>query len=155
MARKSSKRNGQEYQPPYQFWHEPDFWADECVSRGMTFLQRHFYRALLQAAFYCSTRPYLPTSDDELWKLADAGTKDNWLQNKDAILVKFQKITVKTVEVFSHKRLLRDWIKLIEGSEAQSKRRKGKESKKEAFTNSSELPVDVEDSDIEANEDEL
>src|ERR1039458_10081733 len=77
MARKSSKRNGQEYQPPYQFWHEPDFWADECVSRGMTFMQRHFYRALLQAAFYCSTRPYLPTSDDELWKLADAGTKDN------------------------------------------------------------------------------
>ena len=43
MARQSYKRNGQEYQPPYQFWHEPDFWADECVSRGMTFMQRHFY----------------------------------------------------------------------------------------------------------------
>src|SRR5580704_10218514 len=107
MARKSFKRNGQEYEPPYQFWHEADFWADECVSRGMTFLQRHFYRALLQSAFRCSTRPYLPISDDELWKLADAGTKDNWVQNKDAILVKFQKKEVKNVKVLSHKRLMR------------------------------------------------
>jgi hypothetical protein len=155
MARKSSRRNGQEYQPPYQFWHECDFWSDECVSRGMTFMQRHLYRALLQAAFYCSTRPYLPTSDDELWKLADAGTKDNWIQNKDAILVKFQSITVRGVEVFSHKRLLRDWIKLLEGSEKQSNRRRGKKSKKGAATDRKEPAANVEDSGIEADESEL
>jgi hypothetical protein len=92
----------------------------------MTFMQRHFYRALLQAAFYSSTRPYLPTSDDQLWILADAGSLENWLQNKDAIMVKFQSITVKGAEVWSHKRLMRDWIKLLQGSEMQSKRRAGK-----------------------------
>ena len=155
MAKKSSKHNGQEYQPPYQFWHENDFWGDECVSRGMTFMQRHFYRALLQAAFYSSTRPYLPTSDDELWKLADAGSLDNWIQNKDAILVKFQKTTVKTVEVFSHKRLMRDWIKLLQGSEKQSKRRAGKRTQKAKPTNGKEPRANDEDSGIEANEDEL
>jgi hypothetical protein len=155
MAKKSSKRNGQEYQPPYQFWHEPDFWADECVSRGMTFMQRHLYRALLQAAFYCSTRPYLPFSDNELWKLADAGSLDNWTQNKDAILVKFQEKEVKGVKVFSHRRLMRDWIKLLEGSEKQSKRRKGKQSPKAKSTDSKEPSANDEDSGIEANESEL
>jgi len=155
MAKKSSKLNGQEYQPPYQFWHEPQFWADECVSRGMTYLQRHFYRALLQAAFYCSTRPYLPISDDELWKLADAGSLENWVQNKDAILIKFQKTTVRSVEVLSHKRLMRDWIKLIEGSEKQSKRRSGKRTQKAKSTVGEEPSENDRDSDIEANEDEL
>ena len=155
MSKKSSKRNGQEYQPPYQFWHEGDFWGDECVSRGMTFMQRHFYRALLQAAFYSSSRPYLPTSDDELWKLADAGSLENWIQNKDAILVKFQKTTVKGVELFSHKRLMRDWIKLLQGSEKQSKRRAGKRPQKAKSTDRKESHADDEDSGIEANEDEL
>ncbi len=155
MAKKSFKRNGQEYQPPYQFWRECDFWADECVSRGMTFMQRHLYRALLQAAFYCSTRPYLPINDDELWKLADAGDRDNWVKNKDAILVKFQETEVKGVKVFSHRRLLRDWIKLIEGSEKQSKRRKGKQSKKAKSTDDEEPLDNVGDSDVEADENEL
>ncbi|MFZ0731766.1 MAG: hypothetical protein WAM79_05535 [Candidatus Sulfotelmatobacter sp.] len=155
MAKKSLKRNGQEYQPPYQFWHEADFWADECVSRGMNFMQRHLYRALLQAAFYCSTRPYLPIIDDELWILADAGTLDNWAQNKTAIMVKFQEIEVKGVKVLSHKRLLRDWIKLIEGSEMQSKRRKGKQPKKAKTEGGKETPSNDGDGDIEANESEL
>jgi uncharacterized protein YdaU (DUF1376 family) len=155
MAKKSFKRNGQEYQPPYQFWHEADFWSDQCVSRGMTFMQRHLYRALLQAAFYCSTRPYVPNNDDELWKLADAGSLDNWMQNKAAILVKFQEIEVKGVKVFSHKRLMRDWRKLVAGSESQSKRRKGKQSKKGKSTNGKEPFANDEDSDIEVNESEL
>jgi hypothetical protein len=155
MAKKSSKLNGQEYQPPYQFWHEPQFWADECVSRGMTWLQRHFYRALLQSAFYSSTRPYLPISDDELWILADAGTKQNWIENKDAILVKFQEKTLKgDVKVLSHKRLMRDWIKLIQGSEKQSQRRRGKTTKRGKPTVGKPSENDG-DSDIEANEDEL
>lgn len=155
MAKKSFKRNGQEYQPPYQFWREADFWADECVSRGMTYMQRHFYRALLQAAFYTSTRPNLPTSDAELWKLADAGSLENWLQNKDAIMVKFQETEVKSVKMFSHKRLMRDWIKLLEGSEMQSKRRAGKRTQKAKSTDGKKLPENDEDSGIEANEDEL
>jgi uncharacterized protein YdaU (DUF1376 family) len=123
-ARRSAKLNGQEYVPPYQFWCEREFWGDVHVSRGMNWMQRHLYRALLQAAFYCSTRPYLPTSDDELWILADAGTKDNWLENKAAIMVKFQLVKVGGAEMWSHKRLRRDWIKLLEYSQKQSKRRK-------------------------------
>jgi hypothetical protein len=156
MARKTSKLNGQEYQPPYQFWHEADFWSDECVSRGMTFMQRHLYRALLQAAFYCSTRPYLPMSDDELWKLADAGSLENWIQSKDAILVKFQEKTLKgNVKVLSHKRLMRDWIKLIQGSEKQSNRRRGKTTKRGKSTVGKERSENDGDSDIEATEAEL
>ena len=50
---RSAKLNGQEYLPPYQFWYELQFWGDEYVSRGMTFMQRHLYRALLQAALFC------------------------------------------------------------------------------------------------------
>jgi uncharacterized protein YdaU (DUF1376 family) len=155
MARKSSKRNGQEYQPPYQFWHEQDFWSDECVSRGMTSIQRHYYRALLQAAYYSSTRPYLPNNDDELWILADTETKQNWVDNKAAIMVKFQEIEVRGVKVLSHKRLLRDWIKLLEGSEKQSNRRRGKKSKRGTSKGGKEPSANVEDSDVEADESEL
>lgn len=112
MKKKSSKRNGQEFEPAYQFWHEGEFWSDEYVSRGMTYMQRHLYRALLQAAFHCSTRPYLPNDDDKLWLLADAGTKENWTQNRDAILVKFE--LLEDGKLLSHKRLMRDWTKLLE-----------------------------------------
>jgi hypothetical protein len=151
-TKRSAKLNGQEYVPPYQFWCEKEFWGDVHVSRGMTWMQRHLYRALLQAAFYCSTRPNLPTSDDELWILADAGTKDNWLENKNAIMVKFQLVKVKGVELWSHKRLMRDWIKLLEYSEKQSKRRK-KDDPEISEANSEPEPVPFEEDDaIEADE---
>jgi hypothetical protein len=45
--KKSLKKNGQEFQPKYQFWAEQDFWADPQVCSGMSRKQRHFYRALL------------------------------------------------------------------------------------------------------------
>jgi uncharacterized protein YdaU (DUF1376 family) len=110
--KKSSKRNGQEFEPPYQFWHEREFWSDEYVSRGMTYMQRHLYRALLQAAFHCSTRPYLPNDDDKLWLLADAGSKENWMQNREAVLKKFE--VSEDGALLMHRRLQRDWILLIE-----------------------------------------
>jgi uncharacterized protein YdaU (DUF1376 family) len=111
--KKQTQRNGQEYQPQYQFWHEQDFSADEQVAYGMDWLQRHFYRTLLQKAFICSTRPYLPNSDDQLWLLADAGSKDRWLENKEAVMVKFQRVEINGVEFWAHKRLLRDWALLV------------------------------------------
>lgn len=148
----SAKVNGQEYEPPYQFWHEKEFWADEHVSRGMTFTQRHFYRALLQAAFYSSTRPYLPTSDDDLWILADAGTIDNWIENKPAIMLKFQLTKVKGVEVWSHKRLMRDWIKLLAHSKKQSKRRKKSSSERDDLPLNSEPDSFEEDQAVECDE---
>jgi uncharacterized protein YdaU (DUF1376 family) len=100
----NTHRNGQEYQPPYQFWHEQDFSADERVAYGMDWLQRHFYRTLLQKALICS---------DELWLLADAGSKDRWLENKEAVMVKFQQVQIDGVELWAHKRLLRDWVLLV------------------------------------------
>jgi uncharacterized protein YdaU (DUF1376 family) len=107
--KKSLNKNGQEYQPAYQFWHEKDFSLDEQVAHGMDWLQRHLYRTLLQKAYHCSTRPYLPISDDNLWLLADAGSKERWLANKDQVMVKFFKATVDGIELWAHKRLLRDW----------------------------------------------
>jgi uncharacterized protein YdaU (DUF1376 family) len=122
MARKSAKLNGQEYQPPYQFWHEQDFASDEQVAYGMDWLQRHLYRTLLQKALVCSNRPYLPTSDDQLWLLADAGSKERWIENKPAIMVKFQLINIDGVELWSHKRLVRDWKKLVSIEMTEQKR---------------------------------
>ena len=151
-TKRSAKLNGQEYVPPYQFWCEREFWGDVHVSRGMNWMQRHLYRALLQAAFHCSTRPYLPTSDDELWILADAGTKENWLENKSAIMVKFQLVKVKGVEFWSHKRLMRDWIKLLEYSEKQSKRRKKDDSENSETPNDPETVVIEEDDAVQADE---
>ena len=119
--KKNTERNGQEYQPPYQFWHEQDFASDEQVAYGMDWLQRHLYRTLLQKAYHCSTRPYLPTSDDQLWLLADAGTKDRWMENKSAIMGKFQLVDIDGEERWAHKRLLRDWALLTEHHEKKVK----------------------------------
>lgn len=151
-SRRSAKLNGQEYVPPYQFWVEREFWGDVYVSRGMNYMQRHLYRALLQAAFHCSTRPYLPTSDDELWILADAGTKENWLENKNAIMVKFQLVKVKGTDVWSHKRLMRDWIKLLEYSEKQSKRRKKETVENDKTAAEPEVIPFAEDDAVQADE---
>jgi hypothetical protein len=148
----SAKLNGQEYVPPYQFWREREFWADVHVSRGMDWMQRHLYRALIQAAFYCSTRPYLPTSDDDLWILADAGTKEHWLENKDAIMLKFQLIKVKGVEFWSHKRLMRDWIKLLEYSQKQSRRRQRGDGENDETSAEPEAVPFEEDDAVQADE---
>jgi len=117
-------RNGQEYEPPYQFWQEPEFQKDQYVSRILTPMQRGMYRAMLQGAFYLSTRPYLPSDDVKLMALADAGSMENWTANKAAIMVLFQPAKWKGEEVWGHKRLIRDWIKLLAYSKKQSTRRK-------------------------------
>jgi uncharacterized protein YdaU (DUF1376 family) len=148
----SAKMNGQEYVPPYQFWCEREFWADVHVSRGMNWMQRHLYRALLQSAFYSSTRPYLPTSDDELWILADAGSPEKWLENKDAIMVKFQLVKVKGIELWSHKRLRRDWIKLVEYSQKQSNRRKKNDCENDEIASDPEVLPYEEDDAVQADE---
>jgi uncharacterized protein YdaU (DUF1376 family) len=117
-------RNGQEYEPPYQFWQEPEFQKDQYVNRILTPMQRGMYRAMLQGAFYLSTRPYLPSDDVKLMALADAGSMENWTANKAAIMVLFQPAKWKGEEVWGHKRLIRDWIKLLAYSKKQSTRRK-------------------------------
>jgi hypothetical protein len=161
MAKKKTtkKQNGQEWEPRYQFWHERDFWNDLYVSRSMTNLQRHFFRAMLQAAFYCSTRPNLPKDDNLLCALADAGSLEVWMENKPAIMSKFHETKMKVdghwVEVWANKRLKRDWIKLLENSERQRNRRKGKTDSGDDFAPDLEAPENNEDDGIEGDADLL
>ncbi len=149
-------RNGQEYEPPYQFWREPDFQKDQYVSRILTPMQRGMYRAMLQGAFYLSTRPYLPTSDIELMALADAGSMEHWMANKDAIMVKFQPAKWKGKEVWGHKRLLRDWAKLLAYSTKQSGKAKKKKDYDDDFPEDFSEPADdaenKEDDSVECDE---
>jgi hypothetical protein len=112
------------YEPEYMCWHERDFWADRYVI-NMTKLQRHFYRALLQAAFFCSTRPYLPDDDEELCTLADADNLETWQQNRKVVLRKFQPFTDGDGrKLLRHKRLDRDWEQTL--TYVEQKRKGGK-----------------------------
>ncbi len=121
-------RPGEEYEPDYLCWHERDFMGDRVVVR-MSPLQRLMYRALLQAAPYCSTRPYLPDDADELVYLADAPDLDAWRSNSAAILKKFYRVEFEGVGYWAHKRILADYRQMIE---ADAKRKREWEAKKEA-----------------------
>jgi len=79
--------------PTYICWHEQDFIGDRLVVR-MTPHQRLMYRALCQVARFCDTQPYLPDDDNELFVLADADSLEHWQENRDAVLAKFQRITI-------------------------------------------------------------
>jgi hypothetical protein len=94
--------------PLFQPWNEEEFQADVFV-RGMTWLQRHLYRTLLQAAFYHSTRPYLPNDDEVLWVLAGAESQEMWEQNKSKILKRFTPLEDQP-ELLEHKRVTSDWF---------------------------------------------
>jgi uncharacterized protein YdaU (DUF1376 family) len=102
-----------QYEPDYICWHETEFMADRLVVR-MTPHQRLMYRSLCQAAMFCSTRPYLPDVDTELYVLADADTLEQWKQNRDAVLVKFYPVEIDGKPMLAHKRLLADWDRIIE-----------------------------------------
>jgi hypothetical protein len=157
--KKSLKKNGQEFQPHYQFWHEEDFWADPQVSRGMSKKQRHYYRALLQSAYYTSTRPDLPFSDSELWQLADAENEKDWTGCSKEIMAKFEagerKINGQLVQVWKHKRLMRDWTLLLANSISHANRRKGKKKPENDSVDSLEAPENTEDEGFEGDADEL
>ena len=98
------------HKPKYMCWYEEEFWADRYVSQ-MPRPARHFHRALLQAALFCPTRPYLPTDDTELALYADADPQD-WQTHKAAVLHNFAKVTIEGVEAWSHNRLLEQWEKI-------------------------------------------
>jgi hypothetical protein len=96
------------YEPVYLCWVETDFMGDRTVMR-MTPHQRLMYRALCQAAMFCSSRPYLPDDDNELFLLADADSLEHWKANRDAVLVKFFREEVDGKPMLAHKRMLHDW----------------------------------------------
>jgi len=151
------KTSTQKYQPKYIFWHELEFMGDEQVAVGMTNLQRHFYRALCIKGMFCSTRPYLPDDDNQLWVLADAGSLKIWQENKDAVLVKFQPAEIEGVKLLAHKRLLRDWDLLSEDHNKKVKAGRaggfGK-AKRNGAPSSKAIPAPVENltDEIEADE---
>jgi hypothetical protein len=109
QAAETSGETGSHYKPPYMRWFEGDFWADGDVRR-MTWLQRHFYRALLLAAFQCETRPYLPDDDAQLWRLAGANRIKDWRRNRRAVVAKFTAFTDGSGRrLLSNPRLVDEW----------------------------------------------
>lgn len=96
--------------PLFHPWDERGFQADKKVQR-MTPTQRSYYRTLLQNAWICETRPYLPHDDDELWLLADAESKEAWLANKEAVEKMFKSFTRfgGRKRYLSHLRVTSDW----------------------------------------------
>lgn len=97
--------------PLYQPWNEEEFLSDVRV-RGLTCVQRWMYRTLLQAAFFHSTRPYIPNEDRILWVLAGCETIGQWRENKDAILEFFD--PVEDSKLLGNKRVIEDWQRLEE-----------------------------------------
>ena len=97
--------------PLYQPWNEEEFQGDVYV-RGMNHVQRWMYRTLLQAAFFHSTRPYLPNDDEVLWVLAGCESIEEWQQNKDKILKRFRTIEVGGENLLENKRVSSDWARL-------------------------------------------
>ncbi len=97
--------------PDYQPWNEEEFQADVFV-RGMNWMQKHFYRALLQAAFFHSTRPYLPADDEVLWVLAGAESQEQWEQNKSKVIKRFTAVEGHS-ELIENRRVTADWQYLM------------------------------------------
>jgi len=118
-----------EYMPQYQCWSESDFQSDRHVQR-MPYPSRRLYRALLQAAFVCATRPYLPVEDEELYLLAEADDIEYWLQHKEPVLRMFTRITGEGgQELLERKRLTRDWNQMMEGVNNKRKAGRARHSK--------------------------
>lgn len=95
------KERIQNPKPKTQPWNEMRFVLDRKIRR-MNCLQRGMVRSLLQQAFVVDERPYLPNDDDYLWALADCDSKDQWMENKDAILEIFETREVGGKTVLAH-----------------------------------------------------
>lgn len=119
------------FKPDYQPWNEEEFWSDIYVL-AMPRSAAHLYKALCNAAFFCSTRPYLPSSDSELWLHAHAEDIGQWLSYKAVILKRFKRITVGGKVLLKHKRVTADWERLRNKRETLSEhgRRGGQATQK-------------------------
>jgi uncharacterized protein YdaU (DUF1376 family) len=100
--------------PLYQPWNEEEFLSDVRV-RGLTCVQRWMYRTLLQAAFFHSTRPYLPNDDRILWVLAGCESLEQWRANRDSVLELFT--FSHDSKLLGNKRVIEDWQRLEESRE--------------------------------------
>lgn len=82
-------------------------------TRGMNNVQRWMCRTLLQQAFICDTRPYLPDNDDDLWLFADCKDKTEWIKNKDKVLKMFRREEVEGVSVLINDQIADDYSKFM------------------------------------------
>lgn len=106
--------------PLYQPWNEEEFRADVRVI-SMSPLQRYLYRTLLQASFFCSTRPYLPNNDEQLFQLAWCESKKQWDTTKVPILKMFTAVEISGEKLLKHKRVLSDWQRITKKRKALAK----------------------------------
>ena len=128
----------------YQPWSHEEFMADRRVRR-MSPTAVKTYMMLLHEAYICSTRPYLPDDEDELFLMAFCESQEEWDSVKEVVLGMFEKKTVDGVKVLSNKRLERDWAHLQEirgvRSEAGKKGGLAKASKSQAKAESAKQNV--------------
>ena len=80
---------GNVYKPPHMPWYERDFWSFRV--RLLEPLARLMYRSLLQQGWHSDRPPYLPSDDNQLMKLADAPSRQDWECHRNAVLGMFEK----------------------------------------------------------------
>jgi hypothetical protein len=102
----------------YQPWREEAFRADEYV-QALTPVEKWMLRALLQAAFVCSQRPYLPDDDGRLWILAGCESREQWDQHKAAVRSMFTPVERNGERLLSQKKLIEDWDRIHEAHTAR------------------------------------
>ncbi len=101
--------------PNYQPWNEDAFSGDIMV-QSMTYIQKWMYRTLLQKAFFEKYRPDLPADENLLWRMAGCESRNQWDQNKEAVLEMFE----SDGDILFQKRLRQDWERLTEKRENMS-----------------------------------
>lgn len=106
----------------YQPWKERDFETAEAVKYDMTAIQRWMYRTLLQQAWVCPVRPYLPNDNTRLWRLAGCDSIEQWLESSGPILSCFSVGILGSEEVLIHPVLVNDWETALEKSGKMSER---------------------------------
>jgi hypothetical protein len=112
--------------PVFQKWSEQDFLMKTTIDHPMHWLARLFYRALLQQAFRCDTRPNLPDDDAMLRNLLGGIPEDAWETHRTEVRWWFTPAVINGVKVLTHSRLQTDWQLLVEFREEQ--RVKGQKS---------------------------
>jgi hypothetical protein len=103
-----NRKPKEKIKPQWMRWYEESFQSDVRV-RYMKPMQRHLYRALIIQSFYCDTRPYLRDDDEMLWMLADADSKEHWMQHAETVRGMFTPVVVDGEPMLSHGKILREW----------------------------------------------
>jgi hypothetical protein len=110
----------------YQPWREDAFRADEYV-QALAPAEKWMLRTLLQAAFVCSQRPYLPDDDTRLWVLAGCDSRSQWDQHSASVRSLFTPIEIDGQRLLSQKKLVEDWDRMskVRSARAEAGRKGG------------------------------